>query len=136
MLSTGDGRRSRGLRLVLLLASLLAIPLPRQGCLHAFFLTRLQVVGVALYFLDDVLLLDLPFEAAQRVFQRLAFLYTNFCQKLSTSKPAMGASNHHTGNGLVMRGVGRSPMPKRKTIPYGISAELHRERSLFREMKH
>ena len=68
--------------LVLLFTSLLAIPLARQRSLHALLLARLQVVGVTLYFLDDVLLLDLPLEPAKRVFQRLAFLYTNFCQKL------------------------------------------------------
>ena len=76
--------------LVLLFTSLLAIPLPRQCCLHATLFTRLEVVGVTFDFLDDVFLLDLPFKAAQRIFKRLAFLYTNFCQKLSTSKPARG----------------------------------------------
>ena len=78
-------------RLVLLLASLLTIALTRQSGLHAALLTRLEIVGVTLDFLDDVLLLDLPFKAAQRIFERLAFLYTNFCQELSTSKPAKGA---------------------------------------------
>jgi hypothetical protein len=43
---------------------------------------------VTLDFLDDVFLLDLPLEPAQRIFQRLAFLYTNFCQRDPTSKPA------------------------------------------------
>ncbi len=78
--------------LVLLFASLLAIALAGKGCLHALLLTRLQVVGVTLYFLDDVLLLDLPLKPAQRVLEWLAFLYTYFCQKLSTSKPAWGAA--------------------------------------------
>ncbi len=77
--------------LVLHFASLLSITLARQSCLHAALLTRLQVVGVTLNFLDDVLLLDLSLEATQRVLEGLAFLHTNFCQKLSTSKPAKGA---------------------------------------------
>ncbi len=69
------------LRLVLLFASLLAIPLARQSCLDAFLLTGLQVVGVTLDFLDDVFLLNLPLEPAKSIFQRLAFLNTNLCQK-------------------------------------------------------
>jgi hypothetical protein len=36
---------------------------------------------VTLDFLDDVLLLYLPLEPAQRIFERLAFLYANLCQK-------------------------------------------------------
>jgi hypothetical protein len=75
---------------VLLFTSLLAIPLARQSCLYAFLLTGLQVVGVTLDLLDDVLLLYLPLEPAQRIFERLAFLYANLCQKDSTSKPAKG----------------------------------------------
>ena len=76
--------------LILLFASLLAVAFASQSCLHPLFFTRLQVVGVTLDFLDDVLLLNLAFEAAQRIFQRLAFLYTNFSQRISTSKPASG----------------------------------------------
>ena len=72
-------------KLVLLFTSLLAIPLARQGRLHTALLTWLQVVGVTLHFLDDVLLLHFPLESPQRVFQRFAFLYTNFCQLCHTS---------------------------------------------------
>jgi hypothetical protein len=68
--------------LVLLFASLLAIPLARQCCLNATLFTWFQIVGVTLDFLDDVLLLYFPFEAAQRIFERLAFLNTNLCQKI------------------------------------------------------
>jgi hypothetical protein len=50
--------------LVSLFASLLAIPLACQCCLHAALLTGLQIVGVTLYFLDNVLLLYLPFKPA------------------------------------------------------------------------
>jgi len=74
-------RRVKGL--VLLLASLLSIPLARQCCLDAALFTGLQIVGVTLDFLDDVLLLYLPLEPAQRIFQRFAFLYANLSQDLS-----------------------------------------------------
>jgi hypothetical protein len=59
---------------VAVLADLFLCPFTRQGLLHAALLSRLQVVGVPLYFLDDVFGLDFAFEPAQRVFQRLAFL--------------------------------------------------------------
>ena len=65
---------------ILLFASFLAIPLARQGCLDATLLAGLQVVGVTLHFLDDVLLLYLPLKPAQSIFQRFAFLYANLRQ--------------------------------------------------------
>ena len=49
---------------ILLFASLLTVPLARQGCLDAALLAGLQIIGVTLYFLDDVLLLYLPLEPA------------------------------------------------------------------------
>jgi hypothetical protein len=76
--------------LVLFLTSLFAITLAGQCGLDALLLARLQVVGVTLDFLDDVFLLNLTLETAQRIFERLAFLYTNFCQSIHTSKPAKG----------------------------------------------
>ena len=71
-----------GLISILLFTSLLAIPLARQGCLDATLLTGLQIVGVTLDFLDDVLLLYLSLKPAQRIFERLAFLNANLCQKI------------------------------------------------------
>ena len=68
--------------LILLFASLLTVPLARQSCFDAALLAGLQVVGVTLYFLDDVLLLYLPLKPAQRIFERLAFLYANLCQEI------------------------------------------------------
>src|ERR1700739_4829660 len=65
--------------LVLLFTCLLAIPLARQRFLYAALFARLQVEGVTLHFLDDVLLLNLALKPAQRVFKRLAFLYANLC---------------------------------------------------------
>ncbi len=82
--------------LVLLFTSLLAIPLARQSCLDATLFTWFQVVGVTLDFLDDVLLLNLTLEPAQRIFERLAFLYANLCQLSHTSQPASLAVINHT----------------------------------------
>ncbi len=67
--------------LILLFTSLLAVPLACQGCLDTFLFAGLQVVGVTLHFLDDVLLLHLPLESAQSIFQRFAFLNANLRQK-------------------------------------------------------
>src|SRR5215471_20639679 len=54
--------------------------LTRQGLLHAAPLSRLQVVRVTFHFLDNVFRLHLPLKPAQRVFQRLTLLQSNFCQ--------------------------------------------------------
>src|SRR6266481_3170084 len=62
------------LPLLSLPASLLPIAFTGQRLLDAEFLARLQVKGVSLDFPDDVLLQNLPLEAAQRVLQRLALL--------------------------------------------------------------
>jgi hypothetical protein len=83
--------------LVLLFTSLLTIPLARQSCLDATLFTGLQIVGVTLHFLDDVLLLYLSLEAAQRILERLAFLNTNLCQRNTTSKRATGQYTNDTG---------------------------------------
>ena len=52
------------LKLVLLFACLLTIAFPCESFLHAAFFARFQVEGMPLNFLDNVLLLDLTFEAA------------------------------------------------------------------------
>jgi hypothetical protein len=79
-------------RLFRFFASLLAIAFPRQRFLHATLFTGLQIEGVALDFLDDVFLLDLPLEPAQCVFKGFALLNSNFRQKKYTSKhPHMGS---------------------------------------------
>ena len=83
-------RVANQLKLVCLFTSLLAIPLACQCCLHAALLTGLQIVGVTLYFLDDVLLLYLPLKPAQRIFERLAFLYANLCQEIPPPNPPNG----------------------------------------------
>ncbi len=73
-------RRAKHKKSILLFASLLTIPLARQGSLDAALLAGLQVIGVTLHFLDDVLLLYLPLESAQSIFQRFAFLNANLRQ--------------------------------------------------------
>ena len=72
--------------LVLLFSSLLAIPLARQSFFDSTALARFQVKGVTFYFFDDVFLLNLTFEPAQRILKRLAFLHANLCQINYTSQ--------------------------------------------------
>ena len=91
-----SGRRVPQLakQLVLLFTSLLAIPLARQSCLDATLLAGLQVIGVTLHLFDDVLLLYLPLEPAQSIFQRLAFLNANLCQKIPPPNMPNGLLYH------------------------------------------
>jgi hypothetical protein len=66
--------------LVLLFACFLPVTLPRECFLDALPLSGLQVKGVTLHFLDDVLLLHLPLKTTQCILERLAFLHTNLSQ--------------------------------------------------------
>src|SRR5580658_1311212 len=68
--------------LVLLFTSFLAIPLARQSSLDTLLFARFQVVGVTLDFLDNILLLYLTLESAQRIFERFAFLNSNLSQEI------------------------------------------------------
>jgi hypothetical protein len=79
--------------LVLLFACFLARALAGQGLLHPLFLAGFQVEGVTLHFLNDVLLLYLPLEATQGVFERFAFLQSDFCQTNYTPKPVLWDSS-------------------------------------------
>jgi hypothetical protein len=66
--------------------------LSRQGLLHSALRARLQVEGVTLHFLDDVFRLHLALEPPQCVFNRLAFLQSNFCQIIASKlKPHIRA---------------------------------------------
>jgi hypothetical protein len=67
-------------------ATLLPVPFAGQRLLGPELLTRLQVEGMPLNFLDDVFLLHLPLEAAKGVFQCLALLKLNFRQTKYTSQ--------------------------------------------------
>lgn len=67
--------------LILLLARFLTASLARQRFFHPLLFTRLQLKGVTFHFLDDVLLLYLPLEAAKRILEGLALLNSDFSQK-------------------------------------------------------
>src|SRR3569833_1801454 len=65
--------------LILLFARLFTATLPGQGFLNTLFLAWLEVEAVTLHFLNDVLLLDLAFEAAKSVLEGFALLNFDFC---------------------------------------------------------
>ncbi|MGA2349960.1 MAG: hypothetical protein ABSF70_05955 [Terracidiphilus sp.] len=77
---------------------------------------------MTLDFLDDVLLLYLPFEPAQRIFERFAFLYSNLCQKIPPPNPPCG-NLYDTGKmaDSVMR---EALFPKNAMESHGIPLEL------------
>jgi len=60
--------------------TLFTVALARESFLGALLLTRFQVEGMPLDFLNDVLLLDLALETAQRAFQGFSVLDVDFCQ--------------------------------------------------------
>src|ERR1700675_3319313 len=66
---------------VLLFACFLAGALACQRFLYPFFFAGFQVEGVTFYFFNNVLRLHFPLEATQGVFERLAFLQSDFCQE-------------------------------------------------------
>jgi len=66
--------------LVLFFSRLLAGSLAGQSCFHSLFFARLQVEGVALDLLDNVFLLYLSLEPAQRVLEGFPLLQSHFCQ--------------------------------------------------------
>jgi hypothetical protein len=68
-------------------AALLPVTLSGQRLLYSLPLSRLQVKGMFLHFLDDVLLQDLSLEPAEGVLYSLALLKSNLCQNLHTSNP-------------------------------------------------
>jgi hypothetical protein len=61
-------------------ARLFPVPLAGQRTLDPRFLSRLQVEGVSLDLLDNVLLLDLSLEAPKSVFERFTILQLYFSQ--------------------------------------------------------
>jgi hypothetical protein len=61
-------------------SALFPITLPSERSFDTFLLARLQIERMLLDFLDDVLLLNLPFEAAKGVLKRLTFLNPHFRQ--------------------------------------------------------
>ncbi len=71
---------------VLLLASFFATTFSCQRFLDTFFFAGLQVKGVALNLLDNVVLLHLALETSQRIFKGFALLNSDFRQTHYTPK--------------------------------------------------
>jgi hypothetical protein len=84
-----------------------------QGLLHTKLFPRLQVEGVPLDFLDDIFRLHLTFKPAQRVLQRLAFLYTNFCQSIP---PSTAFNSAHIILAYFGQNVGPSGLQRRPKV--------------------
>jgi hypothetical protein len=76
------------IRLFVNAADFLAVAFARQRRFHAALFARWHVELVTLHVFDDVLLLHLAFEAAERAFQRFSFADFNFCQAVFTSSVA------------------------------------------------
>ena len=93
--------------LVLFLANFLAIALACQRFLHALLLAGLQIEGMTLHFLDDVFRLNLAFETAQRVFERLTFLHSNLCQGKCTSKSYLVGSFQNSAHSPARNRISR-----------------------------
>jgi hypothetical protein len=72
--------------LLLFFPSFLPAALSRQSFLHAPLFTGFQIEGVALHFLDDVLLLDLALEAAQGILEGFSLLQSDFRQNNHTPR--------------------------------------------------
>jgi len=68
------------LALILFFAWFFSGALTSQRRLYTFFLAGLQVEGVSLDLLDNVILLHLAFEAAQNILEGFALLKSDFCQ--------------------------------------------------------
>ena len=75
--------------LFLFFSCFFAAALARQCFLYPFLFAGLQVKGVTLHFLNNVLLLHFPLEATQGIFQQLAFLQSDFSQRNYTPKPVL-----------------------------------------------
>src|SRR5438552_2017161 len=61
-------------------ARFLTAALACQRFFYPFFFTGLKIKGVTFHFLDDVLLLYFPLEAAKSIFEGFALLQSDFSQ--------------------------------------------------------
>ncbi len=77
-----------GTALVLLFANLFPSAFPSEGGLYAFLFTWLQVKRVALDLFNNVFLLNLALETAQRVLEGFTLLQSNFCQTNTPPNPS------------------------------------------------
>jgi hypothetical protein len=75
--------------LVLFFTNLLPVTLASERFFNALLLAWFQIEGVALDLFDDVFGLHFALEAAQCVFERLAFLNANLCQGKYTSQSGL-----------------------------------------------
>ena len=82
------GKERPSIELVLFFARLLASTLASESSLDTLFLTGLQVKGVALDLLDNVFLLHLALETAQRVLEGFSLLKPYFCQTDTPPNPS------------------------------------------------
>jgi hypothetical protein len=82
------GRSGPSTLLVLFFARFLASTLASEGCFYTLFLAGLQVKGVALNLLDNVFLLHLALETAQRVLEGFTLLKSYFCQTDTPPNPS------------------------------------------------
>ena len=73
-------------RLVLFLTNLLTITLPGERFFYALLLAWFEIEGMTLDLFDDVFGLYFALEAAQSIFERFTFLYSNLCQGKYTSQ--------------------------------------------------
>ena len=89
--------------------ALLTVALPRQGFFRTLLLTRLQIKGVALNFLDDVLLLHFPLKTPQGALKSLTILDVDFCQKNSPT-----SRNGYTSDRKARRSSPEDSIPAEK----------------------
>ena len=82
------GKERPSIELVLFFARLLASTLASESSLDTLFLAGLQVKGVALNLLDNVFLLHLALETAQRVLEGFSLLKPYFCQTHTPPNPS------------------------------------------------
>jgi hypothetical protein len=78
--SAGDGGNPVNAELFCFPANFLPVSFAGQRLLDPELLARLQIKGVTLHFLNNVLCQDFTFEAAQGIFQCLALLKPYFSQ--------------------------------------------------------
>src|SRR5262245_5883078 len=79
-------------RLLQLAPELLAIAFARQRLLRPALVAGLQIEGVLLDVLDDVLLLNLPLESAEGALDRLTLLNLHFGQRSAPPNPRLNRS--------------------------------------------
>jgi hypothetical protein len=90
-LTNNEGRsESNGPRFLFrLFTSLLPAALARQSFFHTLLLAGFQIKGVPLDLLDNIFLLHLTLKAPECVFEGLALLQSDFCQRKNTPKPVL-----------------------------------------------